>query len=998
MQTCPRRPARRGRDAFAVSVKEARRAATAREPDALADALTALTEKERRSLHDELRELTKAVLSPNDRDPALDRCFFIALWGTGTSRDVRNAIASWRFAPDPRIADVVAVRPQKTIDALTRTALRNDWDRGAWFVIRDLIRRGVIPHPQTEEYYEHLVRALPFLTSTVSMGTHAEERLAGAVVAQLETDGPLPGELLRALEIEEAVNTLANAYVGDAWMLACEQAMRAGIYRREQLLDVGVDGQLRDFRKSASAFFRKLFDRLDPSPAEIAERLDKLVRIVASSNPGEQVAAANLIARAAKSGTPTDHHAIAAAVATPLTGSHKGAAVTALRLVVDSGMPVEMQAGAAVHGLGHPHADVQDRALRIIEQCGGNVPAGVRADAMVWIDTVAPALHDRMVRVVGVELLRDSDEAHKGDLSARRSAVEIPLGSNIAELLAVVERNEMPGPIRFEAVELPALGAPVEPIVDVAELVGAVTAILGGSGTPLDLERVIDGFGRLDPSRVSDSLLSPMRAAAEAVENPFASGGWYGWGVRGMVSLAALYWSTRREPPPLPYLAPARKKRFRAPPQLAHDLVQPKRDADGQWWAAAFDGSSYNAGLGGFVSARLWEAVTAGLGRARPSLALPSSADGWLAADELLDRLDRNRSLKIEPGRFDAVQALLRLRPARGTEERPGPTHDPVATAIHVFQNGSRADVDEGLARAIVSHDGPLAMRLVTFPKVGYQPEITVLRYNIGVGAGPLRRDDPVGQLLAELVPPHDRPVVNVRWTDVGTALSSSDQLLVDWTTIGLPRHREFVAARAASMLAEDPDSNRSTDCLHLLVSAASAPDYDLTFGVTVLLAVALSDRNVVTRSAAADLLQDAATDGRLDPGKLGDVLAQLSNGGVVKPARFAKAASGIVTSSPLVAERVRQVLCTWLGLVDGVPRDLHAVLETLELACDRSGTGVDVPAAIDKLRQASAGSSKRAESAKRLLNLPVEPPVQAISLAGHALLDRAERWQTAGA
>jgi hypothetical protein len=981
-----------------VSVKEARRAAKRRNPDALADALIALSEKERRSLHDELLELTKAVPSPNDRDPALDRCFFIALWGTGTSRDVRNAIASWRFVPDPRIADVVAARPHKTIDALTRTALRNDWDRGPWFIIRDLIRSGVIPHPETEEYYEHLVRALPFPTLNVSIGKHPEERLASAVVTQLQDDGPLPEELLRALEIEEAVNTLTNAYVGDAWLLAFEEALRAGVYRRERLLDVGVDGQLRDFRKSASAFFRKLFDRLDPDSAEIAERLDMLVRIVASSNPGEQAAAAKLIAKAAKSGSAIDHHAVAAAVATPLTGSHKGAAMAALRLIGDSAMPSELQAGAAVHGLGHPHADVQERALHIIEQCGENVPAGVRADAMVWIDVVAPALHDRVVCVAGVESLAAPVEVYHGDLSVRRSAIAMPLGSNIVELLAAVERNEMPGTLRFDSFEFPTGAAPVEPIADVADLVAVVTAVLGGSGTPLDLERVIDGFGRHDPSRVSDSLLSPMRAAAEAVENPFASGGWYGWGVRGIVSLAALYWSTRRVPPPLPYLAPAKKKRFRATPQLAHDLVQPKRDADGQWWAAAFDGSSYSAGLSGFVSARLWEAVCAGVGKPRPSLALPTSTDGWLADDELIDRLDRHRSLKVAPSRFDAVQALLRLRSARGTDEYAESMDDPVALAVQAFHSGSQADLDQGLAQAIASQVGPRAVRLVTFPKVDYQPEITVLRYDIGVGTDQLRRDDPVGQLLAELSAPKDRPVVNVRWTDVGTALSSSDQLLVDWTTIGLPRHRELVAARAASMLAEDPDANRSTDCLHSLVSAASDPDLDFTFGVNALLAVALSDRNVVTSSAAADLLHDAATDGRLDAQLLGDVLAQLSNGAVVKPARFAKAAASVVPTSPLVAERVRQMLCTWLGLVDGLPRDLHAVLETLELACDRSGTGVDAQAALDKLHEASSGSSKRAKSAKRLLDLPAEPPAPAISLAGHALLDRAERWHAAGA
>ena len=794
----------------------------------------------------------------------------------------------------------------------------------------------------------------------------------------------------------EAVNTLTNAYVGDAWLRAFELGISAGIYRREQLLDVGIDGQLRDFRKSASAFFRKLFDRLQPEPSEIADRLDKLIRVVASSNPGEQAAAAKLIAKASKSGIDPDHHAVAAAVATPLTGSHKGAAIAALRLIDECEMPPEIGASAAVHGLGHPHADVQERTLRLIEQSGEDVPGHVRADVMVWIDAVAPAIRDRVIAVAGVESLAHADETAEVELPARRRGARIPPGSNLGELLASIERGQMPGPLRFESTELPRSGSPVQPIDEVGELVELVTAILGGSGSPLDLERVIDGFGRHNPANVSDSVLSPMRAAAEAVENPFAADGWYGWGVRGIVARAATYWAHRRPPPGLPYLTPAKKRRFRPAPQLLHDLVQPKRDADGQWWAAAFDGSSYNAGLGGFVSARLWEAVSAGVTEPRPSLALPSSSDGWLTAADLQGRLVQTRSLSLAPGRFDAAQALLRLHPDTAAAGNPAPALDLAQLAADAFGVDEVADLDEALVRAVAAHPLPGQVRLVTFPKVEYKSEVTVVRYDVEPAQLQLRRDDPVGQLLAELSVPKSRPVVNVRWTDVGTSLSSSDQLLVAWSTIGLPRHRELVAARAASMLAEDPDSNRSSDCLHVLVSAASDPDLAMGFGVITLLAIALSDRNVVTSSAAADLLHDAAIDGRLDPDALGRVLAELSNAGVVKPARFANAAASVAPTSALVAERVRRVLSCWLGRVDGVPRDLHAVLEALELACDRSGTGMDDPSAVDKLTEASAGSSKRAKSAKRLLGLTVAPPEQAISLAGHALLDRAERWDRA--
>ena len=687
-----------------MSVRAAKRAAKRRQPDVLADVLIALTEKERRSLYEDLMELTRAAPHPQPRDPDTDRCFFIALWGTGTSRDVRNAIASWRFTPDPRVAEVVAVRPRKTIDALANGALKDDWARGPWFVLRDLIRTGVVDHPQSDAYYAALVRAMPLRSLAVATGKVPEDQLSSAIVAELRADPELPGELLRALEIEEAVNTLTGLYLADPWLLTFERLIAEGIYERDAVLDLALEGQLRDLRKSAATFFRKLFDRLEPRPAELAARSDTLIRILASSNPAEQAAAAKALIAIAGSGSSLDLGAIGSAVITPLTGTQKAAAMAALRLLGSCAMPIDQQAAAAVHGLGHPHADVQERSLRLIEQCGDAVPQDVRAEAMVWLDVVTPALRDRLVEVAGVESISAEAGSRLADLGERRGAGDSLPGTNAGELWAAIDRGEMPGPLRFDPFERPPAGDPVAPIEDPGDLVASITALLGGAGGPVDLERVIDAFARIGPASVDHTIRSPIRAAAENTENPSVLSHWHGWGVKGHLAVAAMCWTAERPPPPLPYLVPARTRLLRrSPAQLSHDVVRPQPDAARQWWAAAFDGSSYTAGLAGFVAARLWEAVTAGVTRPRPTLALPTTSDGWLSAEELRRRLAANRSHGVVPSRFDAVQALLRLHPAHGE----------VSPAI--FHDGTSGPTDTALVRAAAVQARPVGVELPTF-------------------------------------------------------------------------------------------------------------------------------------------------------------------------------------------------------------------------------------------------------------------------------------------
>lgn len=908
------------------------------DPDLLADILIAMSEKERRALHSALIEHAHADGSVA-RDEDLNRCRVLIALGAGIGSDIGKRYLPWPYVPYIRPADVLATRPQRTIDAIVTALLKSRFNDPAWWTVRELVQRGTIQRPDDEDYFVGLVPALSLagqaenrrLKELAESGVPQE---SGAIVV-LRNDEALPAEMLEATKVAAVANR--------PWTQVFQAGVDAGVWERAVILDLGVDGQLRDLRKSASASYRKLFESLAPTLEEKEQRAQRLIRITSAGAPAEQAAAAKVLRELARDGREIDAAAIASAVVSPLSGTHKGAAIAALRLLADAGLSVADCAQAAVHGLGHPHLDVQSATLKLLEASDDDLPAAVRSEALLWVDSVAPSLRDRVVSLVGLDTPMQGTADASGDFSARYTAFAgcpVP-ATNLDELLAVAAQDEMPGALAFDPGELVDNGNPVEPITDIDELVTALTMVLAGTASPLDLERVIDGLSRADRSAIPDSALSPVRAMfRKGYER-------YGWNVsylESAVEVAARCWHDQRMPEGEP--------------------------AD-------------NPSIIGRLTARLHEAVTNGLTSPTPTLALPTSTGGWVDELALTERLAEHERRGLTPRRGDAVQALLRLRPS-GSSQRLGNVASigadasPVGLAIDRFRGADVEIADRDLEAAVNETTQVRAIKQIDSRTNGWGDVFSELIFEFTQPTPTAANDDPTRQLWA----PKEYP---------GSAAWS--RLITDWTIIGFPRHRDIVAARMAGAMTAGLDMVGPDHQLHSHISAAVDPDLPLGFGLHLLLAVGLADRVVASRAAAGDLLHDAAIDGRLDAQLLGEILSTLSNGGVIKAARFAAAMASVVPFSPLVAERVREVLSVWLANLAGLPRDLFATLELLELACAGSGTGVNDARAITKLTEAAAGSSKRAKSARRILELQNGTSPLAPALAGHALIARAERW-----
>lgn len=925
----------------------------------LAAELITLNEKQRRELFEPLMAQTDWQVVGREwiRNPANYYTRMVSLWGCGTARDIgRNSMGGYLMQPPvPEVAMILAARPDRTVEAVAKVILKRDWVSTRCFIYRDLILMGRVEHPDSPAYYEHMARAV----ATVGRVTYRDDPTVVATrqVHFLAENFDVLADLKAALSHEDAANVLAGF---DSSPHLMELALREGLFARDELLDLCFRGQLSNFRTGTSAFFRKTLARLKPSVDELDRQQDQLVKILAAGNPSDQSAACKYLLSLIKAGRQVDGHGVAAAVATPLAGKQKAAAVTALKLLASVELDSDTRCRAAIDGLAHSHADVQDKALKILE-AAAPLSVEIREQMLMWADLAAPAHRPRLDNLVGADVtdmwkaLGGPEDVDIADLEQRLESAgkRTYPGTNLSELIGELKAGRLPGPLEFDVAAFAADQERLTPIETTEELVQVISRILVSKGDGIDLERAIDGLARFSPRQLSAVDASSLSALTP--RDQWAQDGWSMYEVGVQLQEMTRLWLASKTPPEPPYVKRRQPGLLRRTPTgVTHDFVPGRQQGDNPR-GVNFDNHAAPSGVHGFLDGRIWEAATLGVTGPRETLCFPTHVGGWIDAEIFDERVDEMARRNIRPGRFEAVQALMRLRyPEKVDISR--------AEFVTVFGD---VQTDEGLSRALGHGVPKLVGPKLETRKHGRSPLAGELR---GTRNEP-RRDDPAGEIVLQV--------------SGGGALNPWDSklplrigtLTYAWSWIGIPRSLDAISMMLGWLMAADLDQNRSADDYHKFLAALTSAETPLSWSTNILLALALTEKNTVTSAAAVDLFVEAAADGRLNPQDVGRHLAMLTNAELSKAARFAKALSPVVGMSPLIAERAGQMICSWLSHIDAQPRDLGAVLETLELACSAAGRGVEGPARA-QLEAASSGSSKRAKSAKRLL---------AIDDAGHA-------------
>ena len=455
------------------------------------------------------------------------RATAIAWVGTATARKLVNGFwrIGWELRANPDLADdvyaVCAARGAAFFDTLARGLLEAEGS-GAWPLVRRAVREGLIDTPQTDDYIRRLV-------IDVSHSEDVMHEIDATYKGLLEDPELLERDVWQLFEVDVG-SELANASTwepkddgkpwegytrGDnRWLYALTRLSDEGRLDRRRLLDASLDALMRDFRASTVGWYAKLHEELEPTPEERLDRVDRYLALVTS--PAPAVAKAGLATlREIEDAVPPE--AFARVAPTPFTQRQKNLSTETLamlgRLCKKHPESRAVLLGAATHALGHERADVQERALKLLESYVDDVPV---AELLLYLEAVSPTLRPRLEALTGLSAVDDVVDVAIPAPAQPRLTLELVLDSR----------------------------APVEPIATVDELIELAAMLIEGQGTGDDCERFLDGVSRLGGERPPGF----ERQTAGLVKRTEAPEGFWGAGEigSGLIGYVVRSWTGRR--------------------------------------------------------------------------------------------------------------------------------------------------------------------------------------------------------------------------------------------------------------------------------------------------------------------------------------------------------------------------------------------------------------------------------------------------------------------
>jgi Family of unknown function (DUF6493) len=454
-----------------------------RDPSQVREEMRSLKEPERRKRAKAAQDAFDKMRLPGGRNRPSIEWHAAALDWVGTATGRRIARDFWRIGfeldGNPRLVEdvyvVLAARGRAFFQTLAGGLLRDEGGWGSWPLVRRAVRERLIDPPDGEEYIRR------FAAGVLSRG--ALNEIDATYVALLADPGLLDREVWQLFEIDVG-SELSNATTWhppgagepsgrgeNRWLYALPRLAAEGRLDRSRLLDASLDALLRDFRASSVGWYAKLHEALEPTPEERVDRLDRYLSLVTSPAPAvvkEGLAALRVIEDA------VPPRAFAQVAPTPFSQRQKNVSTETLALLdrLCRRHPEERPVllAAAAHALGHERTDVQERAVKLLEQHPEDVP---RAALLQYVEVVSPALRARVEALTGVATPRDEPG---------KMVIEPPKAAHRpADVLEDLAR--------------------LEPVATVDELIELAAMLVEGGGDGDDCERFLDGVSRLCAER-----------------------------------------------------------------------------------------------------------------------------------------------------------------------------------------------------------------------------------------------------------------------------------------------------------------------------------------------------------------------------------------------------------------------------------------------------------------------------------------------------------------
>lgn len=644
----------------------------ARNPAALADALAALTESQRRKLSRTASTLYRAARREERR----------FRWGRSdeiTDETIRKLVdKAWHLNELIRMAGLAVlgvcpfsesrrVEPQPAhlveySDAMRRILLdrRPEWierwfseqlDRDvlemSWTTARTLVREGICRRPQSDGYIRLFAGGMISPLCKDSGRRPLVDRLR---------DAPdlLGNEVWRLFELDSAAFVELSASTippQNSWSEALKQLAAEGQIDRGRLLDATLAGLTRPLQGNTLSGFARFFEFLKPTAQELLERQNGLMDLLHSTHGPVVTAALKFLRKIqSRNGFAAQQFLLTAEPVFELTSKTqaKTALTLADRIVKDDTGLADRAADLAVCAFRHSSSDIHEIAVDCLSRwrtfCR-EFPATPLAE---WLDHMsaaarlsAAALLDELGVTEGVETETGSAPAAQ---NAELDQIEADLQRRIAELstgvreryaidecLKAIGERRLPPPLSIDPMRTGVFPfvEPLEPIVHVDELLDRVAQAVEVIESADEVECLLDGISRLCDQRSSSF---GMRAAPliQRIQSAASEG-------QGLVAGASL-------PAELHRLLLTWLSGGPRPKPLSHEHRLP--------------------GLLGVANLRMRELrVRVQRKQAAPLVAAPTHSHGWIDPRVAIERLIWYQQRELQPGPRDVTQALLRLAP-----------------------------------------------------------------------------------------------------------------------------------------------------------------------------------------------------------------------------------------------------------------------------------------------------------------------------------------------
>ncbi|MCA9644286.1 MAG: hypothetical protein KC492_26510, partial [Myxococcales bacterium] len=840
-------------------------------------------------------------------------------------------------------------------------------DEPQFGVVHRLVEAGLCPKPTTESYYAALIQS--------DAGRLGE---AGTLYGLLRDDPTLVDDALKAFELDPAGGVLFDPYDWqgdgradlDTWMGALTRLMQERHLDRERLLSAALGTLRARIQLRGTAFYVKLLEQCSLTPEETQAHEADFIDLLAHPVSSVVKHALSILSARIKSGHGDESYV--RGLPSVFEAEAKGNALSAIRLLHALGKKqLNLRpsiAIAAAHGLQHASADVQEKALDLVEAFRGSAPEPLET-LRQYADLVAATNRARLAallgEVEGATTPKDNSELSPLLTEARSLPRDLSEFVQLPRLIAACEAGSPPAAFQ------PSSRAPrlsddsiVQPIASFDELVDCLLAALEEREDAMLIERCLDGISRFAHERPPDIGVrtSALLQAASTLESFSAL----------VVELANLIiaWLNRQP--------------------------KPRARASVEDWFRTFFAVRTTE-----IAQRAKDCIPA------VTLSLPTHSQGWIAASVLVERLRATHQAGVKFQQADFVQALLRLAPdgraaaLQAAQDLPGEMGQALRYALggelhavgphpHFWAAAARARYVA--AEAPELRQTPAAIGPYAAESVSYEWRVKKLevrwaskdehRFKLEM------KPEPTVQPGSEYFPATMTLKDALRAHDLIEALPLDARLhAMAWPS--LPDAAFWRGAHAITDRLFRPASTLTPTAPYL--EPLFDPDVAFNEPARVCLVLALVAQDADARTTGADVLSTLMEDGRSDGTEAAETLVRMHRAGTtIRLGRLTESLNRVYVAGPAQHYACSRFLeAVLMGLGAPLPKDAHHVVELLaEL---NTGLRRPCPTALRSVLESIKGSGKAAKAAKRILTQAGEPGLPA-DVAAVLLRSRIER------